>query len=268
VGQPVTFTATVTSRYGTIPNGELVTFYDNGAAIGTGATASGIAGFTISSLTTRTHIIRTIYAGDATFKTRSNPVTQVVNGYTTSTTLVSTLNPSIYGQKVNWTATVTSSGSSIPTGNVSFLWSGNSIGSATLSSSGEATLTRTNLNTDSYPLTAVYLGNATNTGSTSAILNQAVKQTMSSAAISSSPNPSTQGQPVTFTATVTSPTVTPTGPVTFTAGKTVLGTGQLKGGKAMFTTSSVPIGSTKIKATYAGDSNIAKSSASLTQTVQ
>jgi hypothetical protein len=268
VGQPVTFTATITSRYGTIPNGELVTFYDDGTAIGTGTTASGIAAFTISSLTARTHIIRAIYAGDATFKTSFNTVTQVVNGYPTSTTLVSSLNPSVYGQKVSWTATITSSGSSVPTGSVSFVWSGNSIGSATLNSSGLATLTKSNLNADTFPLTAVYHGDAVNDGSTSAILNQVVTETTSAAALSSSPNPSAQGQLVTFTAAITSPTVTPTGPVTFTAGTTVLGTGQLKGGKAHFTTSSLPVGSTTVKATYSGNSNIVKSSASVTQTVQ
>ena len=71
-----------------------------------------------------------------------------------------------------------------------------------------------------------------------------------------------------FAATITSPTVKPTGPVTFTAGKMVLGTAQLSGGKAELTISSLPVGSIKITATYDGSSNIAKSSASVTQTVQ
>jgi hypothetical protein len=81
-------------------------------------------------------------------------------------------------------------------------------------------------------------------------------------------NPSTSGQAVIFTAKITSPTVTPTGPVTFSAGKTVLGTAQLSGGKAALSISSLPVGSTKVTVTYAGDSNIAKSSASVTQIVQ
>jgi hypothetical protein len=41
VGQPVTFTATVSSTHGSIPDGELVTFYDATTAIGTGGTSSG-----------------------------------------------------------------------------------------------------------------------------------------------------------------------------------------------------------------------------------
>jgi hypothetical protein len=186
----------------------------------------------------------------------------------TSTSFTSSLNPSIYGQKVTWTATVTSSGSFTPTGKVKFTWSGNSVGTATLNSTGVATLTKSNLNADTYPLIAVYAGDADNLGSTSTILNQVVLQTTSAAALTSSPNPSTFGQTVTFSAKVTSPTVTPTGPVTFTTGKTVLGTAQLSGGKAALTISTLPVGSTKITVTYNGDSNIAKSSASVIQTVK
>jgi hypothetical protein len=185
---------------------------------------------------------------------------------TTSTTLVSSLNPSIYGQMVTWTATVTSSGSFTPTGKVTFTW-GNTIGTAMLNASGVATLTKSSLNADVFPLKALYPGDANNQASTSAVLNQVVTQTTSAATITSSPNPSTLGQAVTFTATITSPTVTAKGPVTFTAGKTVLGTAQLSSGKAKLTISSLTVGSTKVTATYYGNSNIAKSSASVTQTV-
>src|SRR5437879_4752595 len=186
----------------------------------------------------------------------------------TSTSLVSSLNPSTYGQKVIWTATVTSSGSVMPTGTIKFRWNGNTIGSATLNSSGVATLTRSNLIAATYPLKAVYAGDAANLGSTSTIVNQVVLETTSKARLTSSPNPSTQGQAVTFTATITSPTVIPTGPVTFTAGTTVLGTAQLGGGKAKLAISSLPVGSTRVTVKYNGDSNIAKSSASVIQTVQ
>jgi hypothetical protein len=186
----------------------------------------------------------------------------------TSTSLTSGLNPSIYGQKVTWTATVTSSGSFMPTGKVQFTWSGYTIGSATLNSNGVATFSRSNLNADSYPLTAVYAGDADNLGSTSVVLNQVVLETTSTATLTSLPNPSTKGQAVSFTAKISSPTVIPTGPVTFTAGKTVLGTAQLSGGKATLTISSLAVGSTKVTVTYYGDSNIAKSSASVIQTVQ
>jgi hypothetical protein len=55
--------------------------------------------------------------------------------------------------------------------------------------------------------------------------------------------------------------------VTFAAGNTVLGTAQLSSGKAKFTTSTLAVGSTKVTATYNGNPNIAKSSASVMQVV-
>lgn len=76
-------------------------------------------------------------------------------------------------------------------------------------------------------------------------------------------NTSTQGQAVTFTAKISSPTVIPTGLVTFRVGKTILGTAQLTRGKATLTISSLPVGSIEVTATYYRNSNIAKSSASV-----
>jgi hypothetical protein len=99
-------------------------------------------------------------------------------------------------------------------------------------------------------------------------LNQVVNPATSVASITSSANPSNAGQVVTFTARITSPTVVVKGPVTFTAGTTVLGTAQLSQGKATFTTSALSAGSTRVQGTYPWNSNVNKSSAALIQTVQ
>jgi Bacterial Ig-like domain (group 3)/FG-GAP repeat len=188
-------------------------------------------------------------------------------GYPTSTSLTSTLNPSIYGQSVTWTATVAISGSVPPTGKVKFTWGTYTIAIAALNTSGVAALTKSNLNAGTYSLTAIYMGDENNLGSTSSVVNQVVTETKSSATLTSSPNPSTAGQAVTFTATIKSPTVAATGPVTFTAGKTVLGTAQLANGKATFTISTLAVGTTTVTANYYGDSNISGSAASVKQTV-
>jgi hypothetical protein len=271
VGQAVSFTATVSSSAGAPPNGELITFKNGSAVLGTAALSAGNASLTISSLPVGIFTITATYPGDSTFAASTSPgLRQVVNSTAksaTATTLAASLNPSIYGQAVTWTATVTSSASATPTGKVTFTW-GNIIGTATLNASGVATLTKSSLNADTFPLAAVYSGDANNQASASAVLNQVVQQTSSAATLTSSPNPSTQGQAVIFTATITSPTVTVKGPVTFTAGKTVLGTAQLGSRHARLTISSLPVGSTKVTATYNGDSNIAKSSASVIQTVR
>jgi hypothetical protein len=271
-GQSITFTALVSSAGGTPPNGEIVTFYNGSTVLGTIPLSSGTASVTTSSLPLGGSTIEAIYTGDAKFGPSSSlQLNQVVIASVTSTSLASSLNPSVYGQKVTWTATVKGAGSQSPTGTVNFQWtslgSTHFLGTAILNGSGVATLTLANLNADPYQLTAVYKGDANDLGSTSAVLNQVVTQATSTATLSSSPNPATQGQAVTFTAKITSPTVTPTGPVTFTAGKAVLGTAQLSGGKAKFTTSTLALGSTTVTATYYGDSNISESSAAVTQTV-
>jgi hypothetical protein len=90
---------------------------------------------------------------------------------------------------------------------------------------------------------------------------------------SSSPNPSSSGQNVTFTATV-APSLTfpgqpaPTGTVVFDDGQTAIGSASLVSGTATFTTSSLTIGTHTITAVYSGDDyfnpNIALS---ITQTV-
>jgi uncharacterized repeat protein (TIGR03803 family) len=70
--------------------------------------------------------------------------------------------------------------------------------------------------------------------------------------ISSSPNPSTVGEAVTFTAVVT-PAPPDGETVTFKNGSTLLGTGSLKGGSAAFTTSTLHVGSPHVSAVYGGD---------------
>jgi hypothetical protein len=89
----------------------------------------------------------------------------------------------------------------------------------------------------------------------------------STTTLSSSVNPSTFGQPVTFTATVTSGTTTPTGNITFRSDATPLGTVALSGGQATLMTATLPAGTHTITADYSGDTNIAPSSDTLTQTV-
>jgi hypothetical protein len=78
VGQTVTFRAKVAWTYGTVPNGELVTFFDGATAIGTGTTARGSATFGTSSLSVKTHQIKATYSGDAAFKSSFGKVVQVV----------------------------------------------------------------------------------------------------------------------------------------------------------------------------------------------
>lgn len=91
-------------------------------------------------------------------------------------------------------------------------------------------------------------------------------------AVTSSSPTSTQGSPVTFTATIrpTAPaTATPTGTVTFMNGATALGSPVAVGpsGVATLATSALPVGSDPITASYGGDHVFNPASGATTQTV-
>ncbi len=85
--------------------------------------------------------------------------------------------------------------------------------------------------------------------------------TVTTTALTSSPNPSTYGQSATFAAAVTSKLGAPPDgeTVTFKKGTTVLGTGTLNSGSASFTTSTLKVGTNLVNAVYGGDSNFASS---------
>ncbi len=88
--------------------------------------------------------------------------------------------------------------------------------------------------------------------------------------VSSSLNPSTYGDSVTFTAAVSSNGGAPTGTVTFKNGSAILGKGTLSGGTASYTTKPIQLnaGSISITAVYGGDSkHAASTSPVLTQVV-
>jgi Bacterial Ig-like domain (group 3) len=114
----------------------------------------------------------------------------------------------------------------------------------------------------------VYGGDSNFGGSTSKAVKQVVNKATTRITLTSSQNPSSAGQSVTFTAKVTPQfSGTVTGSVTFYDGMTALKTAYLSGDVAKFTTSTLTAGSHTITATYNGSANFNSSSASLTQKV-
>jgi FKBP-type peptidyl-prolyl cis-trans isomerase 2 len=273
-GQTVTFTATVgAAAPGTGTPTGTVTFEDAGVSIGTGTVSGGSASFAAAALSVGTHTITAVFSGDSNFTTStSDTLSQTVNQASTTTGIASSLNPSIFGQSVTFTATVgvTTPGAGTPTGTVTFEDAGTSIGTATLSS-GSASFSTTTLAVGTHPITAVYSGDTNFATSTSATLSQTVSQASTTTGITSSLNPSIFGQSVTFTATVgvTTPGAgTPTGTVTFEDAGTSIGTATLSGGSASFSTTTLAVGTHPITAVYSGDTNFATSTSStLSQTV-
>jgi hypothetical protein len=261
-GQPVTFTAMVTPvapASGT-PAGT-VTFLDGATVLGTSALdASGQAAFTTSALTVGPHPITAQYSGSPGFTGSTSPVVnQLVLKKATATGLTSNVNPSVVGQSVTFTATVTpvAPGTGTPTGNVIFKNGTTVLATTALDASGQAAFSTSALGVGTHPITAEYTGDADFTGSTSPILVQVVQKVGTTTGLTSSLNPSTVGQSVTFTATVAvvAPgTGTPTGSVIFRNGALTLATVPVgTGGQAALTTSALAIGTHPITAEYTGD---------------
>lgn len=107
----------------------------------------------------------------------TSPVTLTVSAAApgaTNTSLVSSPSPSVYGQQVTFTATVSPvSGVGTPTGSVTFYDGGTSLGVVPLIA-GQAQLTTSALNAGTHSITAVYSGDNVFSQSTSSVDSQVV----------------------------------------------------------------------------------------------
>lgn len=267
-GQSVTFTATVagTTSNSPAPTGA-VSFLDGTATLGTGTlNGAGVATYATSALTTGSHSISAVYGADSNYVgSTSGVLAEAINPVakaTSTTVLASSVNPSLTGQSVVLTATVagTTSNTPVPTGTVTFVDGTTTLGIATLNGSSQASLTVSTLALGSHPISAAYGADTNYAGSTSGTLTQVVNappKGSTSTVVASSANPTTLGQTVALTATVTgttSNTPLPTGTVTFLDGSAILGAGSLNGsGIATYSTSALAVGSHSITAQYSGD---------------
>ncbi len=272
-GQSLTLTATVSANSpgSGMPTGT-VTFTQGANVLGTGTLSNGTVSIRSSvAIPVGTDTMKAVYSGDSNFKTSTGTISQTVSQDSTMMGVTSSANPSVFGQSVTFTATVSANapGSGTPAGSVTFMDGATTLATVVLGG-GSANYTTAKLATGSHTITVTY--NGSNSFSTSSgSLTQTVNQDTTAAVVTSSLNPSTFGQKVTFTATVTAaaPGVgTPTGTVTFYDGATQIGTGTLSGGKATFSTKTLGAGSHSITADYGGDANfLTSNSGVLTQTV-
>jgi len=261
-GSNVTFTASVSPI---VPDGEMVSFYNGSSFIGAATTTAGVAALTTSTLGAGSLSIVASYPGDSNYMaSASSALTQTVSQLTTSTALISSLNPSSVGDPVTFTASVSPA---VPDGETVSFYNGSSfIGSAT-TTAGVAALTTTSLPAGSLSIVASYPGDANYASSASSALAQTVNQLATSTSLASSLNPSTVGTSVTFTATV-SPAVPDGETVSFYDGSGFIGSAPTTGGVAALVTSSVSVGSRSIVASYPGDSAyLASASSPLAQIV-
>ncbi|HEV2348994.1 MAG TPA: Ig-like domain-containing protein, partial [Terriglobia bacterium] len=185
-GQSVTFTAVLNSAAGVGTATGSVKFMDGATSLGSSAVVVGGGYATLSvpnttypaALMAGTHSITAVYtSGDVNFTGSTSPVyAQVVNKASVSTTLTSSLNPSLSGQSVTFTAQVSvlAPGSGTPSGTVSFMDGTTTISTGTLNSAGWTILTTSALGTGTHSITAVYSGDANFAANTSSALSQTV----------------------------------------------------------------------------------------------
>jgi hypothetical protein len=234
--------------------------------LGISTLSYGKAILATSSLAAGSHTITATYSGDNNNNgSSSSAVIQTVQSAKSSptTTITSNLNPAIMGQVVTFTASVSVFSA---TGTVTFFDGSSTMGSSILSY-GRATFTTSNLAAGSHSITASYSGDANDNSSSSAILMQIVNgKTKTTTGLSSSLNPATYGNMVTFTSVVFPSTAT--GAVTFYDGATSLGIATISNGVATLSTSSLSAGTHSLTSVYSGDNgNSGSTSLGMVQTV-
>jgi prepilin-type N-terminal cleavage/methylation domain-containing protein len=218
-----------------------------------------LLGFSQLEATIDTIVARNIYFGPSSgsFGTR----VRMGPGPATTTSLTVSPNPPLAGQNATFTAQVTRVAPSTAadgalSGTVSFISDGQPIGNAvTVGANGLATMSAA-LTGGNHTLVASYSGNGIYASSISPPIGTTVDRINSNTVLLATQNPSGLGQPATFRATVTGAGAMPTGTVTFYRNGVSIGTAAVDAfGVANFSTTSLPIGTSPILATYDGDNN-------------
>lgn len=168
------------------------------------------------------------------------------------------------GQTGQIVATVQSAGGANATGTVQIMVSGSILLARLQLANGSAGITASaaGVPPGTYSLQAIYSGDATHAGSTSAIARVVVTPPATTTELAVSSQSIAPGQKDTLTATVSSSAGTPSGIVTFFYQTLMLGTAHLNGGAASLTVSSagVPAGTYGLHAAYSGSANFSGSS--------
>lgn len=255
LGQNVTFTAAVSvTGNGAAPTG-VVAFLDSGgsalAVVPLGA--AGVAVFQTSSLIVGTHTIQASYSGDSNYASQAVTINEVIRYPAAKLNLISSNNPAVVGQSVQFTATASATGPA-PTGTVTFMDGGSQIGQVTVTANGTALLSSNSLAVGTHAIQAVYSGDA-NYSSQSASLSEIILPAPTLTALTVSPNPAFPGVAVTLRAVVTGVGI-PSGIVTFYDGALSIGSGSLDAtGTALLTVTTLQLGSHPLTAAFAGSSS-------------
>ena len=261
-GESIDLVATIvaTANGAGTPAG-IVTFKDGDTILGTATLdGDGVATLTTFALSVGTHLITVIFAGNSDFAaSTSATVTQTVSQAQTAATVTLSATPAALGTSIVISVHVlaVTPGEGTPTGVITFFDGTVSIGTATLDSSGKATLSLSNFSAGAHVLTARFAGDTHFVACTAVAttLNVLKGETLGEASLSTSK--SNFGEEVTITATIVAGVFgTPSGRVTFFDGSTSICSAILDAsGVARFTISTLGVGSHSITVVYEGDHN-------------
>jgi len=230
IGEPVSFTATVTTPSGgspilstTLPgNTGWVNFFDQSGGVYSSAhlLASNTVSFTTPPLLAGTNQFTVAFGGTA--YTSGSQCVFTITGTSTPATLTHlTATPTVValGNPVTLMARVSEYASSVPlTGTVTFQDGKATLGSSPLTASGTASLTTAALSLGSHSISAIYAGNFSGSTSETLIVQVVPAPAFSSTtSMTASASQVTAGAVVTLTATVseTGTTTIPMGTVQF-----------------------------------------------------
>jgi hypothetical protein len=263
-GSTTTLTATIAQTGSSSSPTGTVTFYEDSVSIGTGAVSGGVATLTSTALSsTVSHAFVAVYGGDTTFKTSTSPVftTAASTATVTTSTVLSVLpNPPVSGTLTTLTATITYTGTTAPTGTISFYEDAALLQSQPVSNASASISSTTLSSKTAHAFSAVYSGDSTFKPSTAPTVNTAATTTTATTVmVSASASTVAAGGTVTLSATVTPSSVVnstaPTGTVTFSSAQGILCSGAVSSNAASCAATLTTTGVQAISATYNGDSN-------------
>ena len=237
-----------------------VTFKDGSATLGTVPLANGSATFS-ATLAAGTHTLSATYAGDGNYSASAttSSASVVIAVANSSVAVASTPASTPFGTAVNLSASVTPAAA---TGTITFRdsVSGQSLGTVTLAN-GTASLSGVLLSpAGQHGITAMYSGDANVGGSTSAAATVTITPGTSVTTLTITPSgPVTYG--TTITVATTNPSIlgiTPTGTIQFYDGSSrVYGPFTLTNGTAQYAFNFLMPGTYSYTAVYSGDANFA-----------
>ena len=253
--KPASFSVVVTSATGT-PTGT-VTFKDGANLLGTSSlNSSGLASFSIDSLSAGVHAITALYNGDANYLSSSSPAVQQTVSLAQATLVLSgPTNTVDAGTAAAFLASLSTPGSA-PTGTVMLLDGSTVLGTSAVHAAGNYVFATSQLLVGVHRVSASYSGDANNAAALSPSLVVTVAKAKTQTGLLSSVNPLTKGEAPTLTATVSSDSPNESGSVTFYDGIALLGTASLQvDGTAQLSPQSLALGLHSIQAIYSGDDN-------------